>query len=45
MSRRYRRVHLVNSWFVRCVTLRRQEGGLPVPPPVLTRVYQEHSVT
>ena len=34
----------IHGWLVRCITVRQREGGLTIPPPILTRVYQELSV-
>ncbi len=45
MTGPYRRVDIVNSWILRCITLRQSQGGLCVPPPMLTRVFQELSNT
>ena len=28
---------------IRCITVRQREGGVAVPPPILSRVYQELS--
>eukprot|EP00326_Haptolina_ericina_P017329 CAMPEP_0181196446 /NCGR_PEP_ID=MMETSP1096-20121128/15472_1 /TAXON_ID=156174 ORGANISM="Chrysochromulina ericina, Strain CCMP281" /NCGR_SAMPLE_ID=MMETSP1096 /ASSEMBLY_ACC=CAM_ASM_000453 /LENGTH=418 /DNA_ID=CAMNT_0023286211 /DNA_START=27 /DNA_END=1283 /DNA_ORIENTATION=+ len=36
-------VHHTLSWVVRMITKRQAGGGLKVPPPILSRVYQELS--
>ncbi|HBF26304.1 MAG TPA: hypothetical protein DDW61_00785, partial [Actinobacteria bacterium] len=35
--------HMVASWMIRGITVRQREGGVSVPPPILSRVYQELS--
>jgi hypothetical protein len=34
------RVHSVMAWLQQCIIERRRAGGLAVPAPLLTRMYQ-----
>ena len=36
----FERVHAVQAWLQTYIMDRHREGGLPVPPPVLTRLHQ-----